>query len=95
MSFGSTIGAVIIGGFITWYCSRCYYLKASKETKKVMEQLKQFGALFEFLLDELGIEDIKIHRDKRGVWIVGKRVQYIADTLRTILKSDQSEEDGK
>jgi hypothetical protein len=39
MEIGITIGSVIVGGVITFYCAKHYYTKASRELKEEAEKL--------------------------------------------------------
>lgn len=55
---------VLLGGVITWWCSKHYYEKAAKDFKKEAADLKRLN---NYML--LGMEKmswIKLNRDERG-----------------------------
>jgi hypothetical protein len=56
VQLGLTALAVLIGGLITWFYSRRYYIRASKDLEQESESLRKVVSLVLKALEEMGME---------------------------------------
>ncbi len=54
-----TVLSVLVGGLITAYFSRRYYVKASEDLKQETDHLKRYNIMLLRLLDQAGLIPVK------------------------------------
>lgn len=64
MQVGITIGSVIVGGLVTFFCSKHYYEKASKELRIEAEKLCRLNNLILRVMENAGLATLT--RDAQG-----------------------------
>jgi len=57
-------GSVVLGGLITWLCSKYYYQKASKELRKEAEELRRLNNLMLRGMELAGW--VTLNKDEQG-----------------------------
>ncbi len=62
--FAQTAIGVIVGGAITWYVARLYYVKASRDLTAESDRLRNLVIILARALESEGI--IELHRNERG-----------------------------
>jgi hypothetical protein len=70
----SVLLGVLLGGAITWYFSRRYYIKASKELQKEASDLLSLSKITLRALEDAGL--CKLNRDENG------KIKGLAFTLK-------------
>jgi len=85
----STLLGVVAGGVITWYMSRRYYLKSSKDlNKNVSILLKNNKLLTEYLEATLGTKEAAIIFDDKGKAFVLQKMASCPIRAAATLKAD-------
>lgn len=61
------LGAVLVGGLITWYVSRRYYMKASEDLRKETSELLSLSKITLVALKNAGICELKWDKDRKKI----------------------------
>lgn len=87
-----TIFSVIVGGLITWFASKYFYIKAGKELREEADELRRLNVLMLRALENAGLAHF--HRDDENN-ITGLQISLVSHiTAKTVTSTVHAQSQG-